>query len=90
MARTQTTAQSAQPAVLSHEEKVAQLMAHLRTPQKGQFTDRLADNIADAGQTVARLGAAFAASTDNIADAYAIERERQLKRRAEKLLALAS
>ncbi len=71
---------------------VEQVMDMLRQPKqpKVSLTTRLADRIADSGNNLARLGAGFSAATDNMADAYTLEKERQLRRRAERLVELAN
>ena len=87
MAKTTTSAQtSVQPMT------VEQVMEMLRQPKKPQvsLTTLLADKIADSGNNLARLGAGFSAATDNMADAYTLEKERQLRRRAERLVELAN
>ena len=79
---------------LSREDRVRELMEQLRAPKSSRpFVDRFADHAVDAlassGDTAARFAAAAASAVENAADAFLIERERQLKRRAERLLAYA-
>lgn len=71
---------------------VEQVMEKLRQPKapRGSLTEFLADKIADSGSNVARITAGFAAATDNMADAYTLEKERQLRRRAERIITLAN
>ena len=71
---------------------VEQVMEMLRQPKqpKVSLTTLLADKIADSGNNLARLGAGFSAATDNMSDAYTLEKERQLRRRAERLVELAN
>ena len=71
---------------------VEQVMEKLRQPKtpRGSLTEFLADKIADSGNNLARLGAGFSAATDNMADAYTLEKERQLRRRAERIITLAN
>ena len=71
---------------------VEQVMEMLRQPKQPtvSLTTLLADKIADSGNNLARLGAGFSAATDNMADAYTLEKERQLRRRAERLVELAN
>ena len=71
---------------------VEQVMEMLRQPKqpKVSLTTLLADRIADSGNNLARIGAGFSAATDNMADAYTLEKERQLRRRAERLVELAN
>jgi hypothetical protein len=78
---------------MSHEETVNAVMAQLRAPStpKRSIVDRLADyaidEVASTGEYVARLGAAAGAAVDNFNDSYQLEVERQLRRRAERLIA---
>ena len=79
---------------LSREDRVAAIMAQLRSPKNtrsfmDRFTDHAVDAVASAGYTAARFAAAGATAVENASDAFQIERERQLKRRAERLLASA-
>ncbi len=87
MAKTTTSAQtSVQPMT------VEQVMEMLRQPKqpKVSLTTLLADKIADSGNNLARLGAGFSAATDNMSDAYTLEKEGQLRLRAERLVELAN
>ena len=91
MAAKQTVAT---PVELSREDRVAQIMEQLRAPKSSKsFLDRLTDHAVDAlastGDTAARFAAAGVTAVENASDAFQIERERQLKRRAERLLAQA-
>lgn len=87
-----TAKQTVAPVELSREDRVAQIMAQLRAPTKSsksfseRFTDHAVDAVAGAGDTAARFAAAAASAVENASDAFQIERERQLKRRAERLL----
>jgi hypothetical protein len=72
---------------------VEDIMAQLRQPSSHQsFTDRVknfvVDEVADSGQFVSRLSAGLVAAKDNFGDGYSLERERQLRRRAERILKL--
>ena len=94
MAAKQTAAAPVETVELSREDRVAQIMAQLRAPKSSKsFLDRLTDHtvdaVAGAGDTAARFAAAAASAVENASDAFQIERERQLKRRAERLLAQA-
>lgn len=53
------------------------------------LTEKLADMAADSGRSISRIGAGFAAAGENAALAFTSERERQTRRTAEHLLALA-
>ena len=91
MAAKQTVAT---PVELSREDRVAQIMEQLRAPKSSRplvdrVTDHAVDALANAGDTAARFAAAGLTAVENAADAFLIERERQLKRRAERLLAQA-
>ena len=81
---------SAQTSV--NTQTVEDIMAMLRQPKqpKVTLTTFLADKIADSGNSVARLGASVVAARDNMEDAYVLEKERQLRRRAERILSLAN
>ena len=79
---------------LSREDRVAAIMAQLRAPKNtrsfmDRVTDVAVDAVANTGDTAARFAAAGATAIENASDAFQIERERQLKRRAERLLAQA-
>ena len=79
---------------LSREDRVREIMEQLRAPKSSksffdQLTDHAVDAVAGSGDTAARFAAAAASAVENAADAFLIERERQLKRRAERLLAQA-
>ena len=79
---------------LSREDRVREIMAQLRAPKSSRsFVDRVTDHavdaLASAGDTAARFAAAGVTAVENASDAFQIERERQLKRRAERLLAQA-
>lgn len=53
------------------------------------LTEKLADMAADSGRSISRIGAGFAAAGENATLAFTNERERQTRRTAEHLLALA-
>ena len=78
--------------VLSDDEKLANIIAALKasrgTKKPGNLVDRLADAAADAGRSISRIGAGFAAATENAALSFEAERERQTVRTAQHLLAL--
>lgn len=80
--------------VVSNESEVERIVAALvaargaKKPALG-LTEKLADMAADSGRSISRIGAGFAASAENAALAFQSERERQTRRTAEHLLALA-
>ena len=89
-----TTTQPAAPANLSREDRVAAIMAQLRAPRNTRsfmerITDAAVDAVANTGDVAARFAAAGTTAVENATDSFALERERQLKRRAERLLAQA-
>ena len=51
------------------------------------ISQALADFAADSGRGISRIGAGFAAATENAALAFQTERDRQTRRTAEALLA---
>lgn len=80
--------------VASDEAQLAQLIETIKAARgtkkpAGSLVDKLADMAADSGRSLSRIGAGFAASTENAALAFAAERDRQTRRTAEHLLALA-
>lgn len=75
------------------EQLINELMAQLRSPTannsvslRQRVEDAAVDALADSTAVAARLGAAAVSSLDVAKDAYALERERQLRRRAERIL----
>lgn len=78
--------------VSSDDEKLAKIIAALKasrgTKKPGNLVDRLADAAADAGRSISRIGAGFAAAAENAALSFEAERERQTLRTAKHLLAL--
>ena len=78
--------------VLSDDEKLANIIAAIKanrgTKKPGNLVDRLADAAADSGRALSRIGAGFAAATENASLAFETERERQTVRTAKHLLAL--
>lgn len=86
MARTQQT--------LSREEQLAAIVEALRTPQQpvqspiNKFlSDRAVDTVAGSGTFIGRMKAAIESAGDTYNDGYQLEKERQLKLRAERILA---
>ena len=77
----------------SDDEKLANIIAALKasrgTKKPGNLVDRLADAAADSGRALSRIGAGFAAATENASLAFEAERERQTVRTAKHLLAQA-
>ena len=76
------------------EAAIDRLVEQLRKPRTGaSLGDWLVDRVADSSNYTARIGAAAVSAWDNGANAYSIERERQLRRRAahlhDKAIALA-
>lgn len=85
MARTQT-----QP---TREEQLAAIVEALRTPQQpvqspiNRFlSDRAVDSVAGSGTFLGRMKAAIESAGDTYNDGYQLERERQLRLRAERIL----
>lgn len=80
------------PVITSDDEKLANIIAALKasrgTKKPGNLVDRLADAAADSGRALSRIGAGFAAATENAALSFEAERERQTVRTAQHLLAL--
>jgi len=80
--------------VVSNESEVDKIIAALvaargaKKPALG-LTEKLADMAADSGRSISRIGAGFAAAGENATLAFTSERERQTRRTAEHLLALA-
>ena len=84
----------ATPFELSREDRVAAIMEQLRAPRNTRsFMERIPDAavdvVANTGDTVARFAAAGTTAVENASDSFQLERERQLKRRAERLLSQA-
>ena len=81
------------PVITSDDEKLANIIAALKasrgTKKPGNLVDRLADAAADSGRALSRIGAGFAAATENASLAFEAERERQTMRTAKHLLAQA-
>lgn len=80
--------------VASDEAQLAQLIETIKAARGtkkpvGSIVDKLADMAADSGRSLSRIGAGFAASVENGALSFAAERDRQTRRTAEHLLALA-
>ena len=79
--------------IVSDDEKLANIIAALKasrgTKKPGNLVDRLADAAADSGRALSRIGAGFAAATENASLAFEAERERQTMRTAKHLLAQA-
>ena len=75
----------------AQELTLEQIMAQIRAPKTASvsLTDTVMNKVADSGEFLARLGAGVACATDNMKDHYAMEKERQLRRRAERILAFA-
>ena len=77
----------------SEDEKLANIIAAIKanrgTKKPGNLVDRLADAAADSGRALSRIGAGFAAATENASLAFEAERERQTVRTAQHLLAQA-
>ena len=77
----------------SEDEKLANIIAAIKanrgTKKPGNLVDRLADAAADSGRALSRIGAGFAAATENASLAFETERERQTVRTAKHLLAQA-
>ena len=80
------------PVITSDDEKLANIIAALKasrgTKKPGNLVDRLADAAADSGRALSRIGAGFAAATENASLAFEAERERQTVRTAQHLLSL--
>ena len=78
--------------VVSNESEVDRIVAALvaargtKKPALG-ISQALADLAADSGRGISRIGAGFAAASENAALAFQTERERQTRRTAEALLA---
>ena len=71
------------------DELVAALKANRSTKKPGTLVERLADAAADSGRGISRIGAGFAAATENASLAFEAERDRQTRRTAQHLLQLA-
>lgn len=86
MARTQQTQ--------SHEAQVQSIMEALRnnqptvapSPVKSFFADRIVDTTAGSGVFIGRMKAAVESAGHTYNDGYQLERERQLRLRAERIL----
>ena len=78
----------------SHEAQVQSIMEALRnntpaatpSPVKSFFADRIVDNTAGSGRFFGRMKAAIESAGDTYNDGYQLERERQLRLRAERIL----
>lgn len=70
-------------------ELVAMIKANRSVKAPCTIVDRLADMAADSGRGLSRIGAGFAAATENAALAFEAERDRQTRRTAQHLLQLA-
>ena len=79
----------ATPSAADVDRIVEQLKAARGTKRPGNLVDRLADLAADSGRGISRIGAGFSAAVENAGLSFAAERERQTRRTAEHLLALA-
>ena len=79
----------ATPSTAEVDRIVEQLKAARGTKRPGNLVDRLTDLAANSTSAVSRIGAGFAAGMENAAIAYTAERERQTRKTAERLLALA-
>lgn len=86
MARTQTTT-----TVTNNEAQLAQIMEALRNRQPVKtpssfFSDVVVDKTANSGGFIGRMKAAIETAGDTYNDGYELERERQLRLRAERIL----
>jgi hypothetical protein len=72
---------------MTRDELIERLREHRASVS---FPDAIVDKVADSADSVARIGAAFTSALNNAGDSYKLERERQLHRRADRLLALAN
>ena len=78
--------------VVSNESEVDRIVAALvaargtKKPALG-ISQALADLAADSGRGISRIGAGFAAASENASLAFQTERDRQTRRTAEALLA---
>lgn len=78
--------------VVSNDAEVDRIVAALvaargtKRPALG-ISQALADLAADSGRGISRIGAGFAAATENASLAFQTERDRQTRRTAEALLA---
>ena len=87
MSRTQST-------VPNHEAQIAQIIEALRNnhpapvtnPVKSFFADQVIDTTAGSGLFLGRMKAALQSAGDTYNDGYQLERERQLRLRAERIL----
>ncbi len=87
MARTQST-------VNPHDAQIAQIIEALRNqqpapvshPVKSFFADQVVDTTASSGVFAGRMKAAFESATQTYNDGYQLEKERQLRLRAERIL----
>ena len=72
-------------------ERVMQMLVAARGTKKPSVsvTEFLADKAADSGRALSRIGAGFAAATENAALSFEAERTRQTRRTAQFLLAQA-
>lgn len=80
------------PRTQSHEEQVQSIIDALRNqqpappPAKSFFADRIVDTTANSGVFVGRMKAAVESAGQTYNDGYQLERERQLRLRAERIL----
>ena len=86
MARAQTQ--------LTREDQLNAIVEALRTPVAPQqsvvnkfLSDRAVDTVAGSGTFIGRMKAAVESAGDTYNDGYQLERERQLRLRAERILA---
>ena len=72
-------------------ERVKQMLVAARGTKKPSvsITEFLTDKAADSGRALSRIGAGFAAATENAALSFEAERTRQTRRTAQFLLAQA-
>lgn len=79
---------------LSHDEQITRIMEALRqqpaapveSKVKSFFADRIVDTTAGSGTFIGRMKAAVESAGDTYNDGYQLERERQLRLRAERIL----
>lgn len=75
----------------SSDEQLANIVAMLKasrnTKKPGTLVERISDAAADSGRALSRIGAGFAAATENAALSFQAERDRQTLRTARHLLA---
>lgn len=86
MARTQKTT-----TVTNNEAQLAQIIEALRNrqpvaTQRSFLSDTIVDKTANSGGFIGRMKAAIESAGDTYNDGYELERERQLRLRAERIL----